>query len=359
MKGAENSLIVTGVALNIDVFREKCAPCEYDFSWIFEYPSTLLWADKIIVSPSVMEIIEREVWPNGEYSCLAKVISIYFGLASSHGLIEIRDPEKYIAPNIEAVRCQADLDLNHLVDNYPELVQLDDKSEVPGGFKLNGYHYCSPRVEALYYSLILARVWNARILLNDYSDNYLKYRLGLRTGDKHVATGTLKAFSTIFSEHVPEINIGPAIGKRTCWDCKSLEECDRSQLRQIERGISKLLLWREYDEINQMKEVFRRICQTVARESKEVKPGIIALEFEKEKRVIARKIRKVFPNVDRWSYLATLLSIPVVIAGITSNSPLIRDLGAGLAGIATVTEKYLAILRSKYQWVGFRQGKAP
>ena len=61
----KNRIIVTGLSLFKDTLQEQCIACDYDFEWVFTYPSTLLWADEIILSPSIMDIGQRALIQHG------------------------------------------------------------------------------------------------------------------------------------------------------------------------------------------------------------------------------------------------------------------------------------------------------
>lgn len=52
-------LLVTGLA----IAKGDYIPCNFDYSWLFKHPSTLLWADKIIITPYMDEVIDSARFP--------------------------------------------------------------------------------------------------------------------------------------------------------------------------------------------------------------------------------------------------------------------------------------------------------
>ncbi len=65
-------------------------------------------------------------------------------------------------------------------------------------------------------------------------------------------------------------------------------------------------------------------------------------------------MNSVFPRVERWSNMVTVMSVPAIVAGVSTGSTTLASIGAGIAGVATVSNKYVEILRSKYRWVGHK-----
>ena len=99
------------------------------------------------------------------------------------------------------------------------------------------------------------------MLFNRYTEHYLKYKLSLVNKNHISSKYPILNFEEVLREHFPEIDIRPAIGNKSCWNCASLVECDVSQLRDIENSIREMLRWRNYDELIQMKKVFNEVSK--------------------------------------------------------------------------------------------------
>ncbi|HPT29241.1 MAG TPA: hypothetical protein PLZ95_22675, partial [Bryobacteraceae bacterium] len=67
--GNKNKIIVTGLALGADADPKTCQSCNFDMSLIFQYPSTLLWADSIIITPSIQRTFQDAKWPKEPEVC--------------------------------------------------------------------------------------------------------------------------------------------------------------------------------------------------------------------------------------------------------------------------------------------------
>lgn len=356
-----NKIIVTGLALTKDADPDNCQVCNYDFSWMFEYPSTLLWADRIIVTPTIMDAIEKEACPRendkDRYEAIAKVIRIFFEQAGSNGLIQVENPDDHVTEDVrKVIWSQAESDRLQLAKMFPSCVELDHEEDVPGSLRIENMDYCLPRVLSIYYSLLLADIWDAKLLLNPYTHTYLKYVLGIKSNKLTNNRTALESFTHILSERFPEIDIRPRVGDRYCWNCNRLEECDDAEPKQIEKRIAEYLKWRDYDEVHQMKEAFENVIHTLKRDGQDMSSETAILqEFSQTEKKLHRQLYKIFPAVIRWTKLATILSIPVIVAGATTQSPVVTGIGAGVAGLSQIAKNCMDILASKNRWVCFKQ----
>ncbi len=53
-----NKILLTGLALGKDI--GLCPVCNYDFEWLLNNPSSLLWADKIIVPETIYQTKKKK-----------------------------------------------------------------------------------------------------------------------------------------------------------------------------------------------------------------------------------------------------------------------------------------------------------
>ena len=60
-----NQLLVTGLALGRAF--DTCQACNFDLSWVIRYPSTLLWADRIMLTPEITSIVVEHPASQGPY----------------------------------------------------------------------------------------------------------------------------------------------------------------------------------------------------------------------------------------------------------------------------------------------------
>lgn len=357
-----NKIVVTGLALAADVDPEVCQSCNFDISWVFDYPSTLLWSDSIIITPTIKTVIDDGRWsefPKPHRQAIADVIRLFFDKAGECGLVEVRDPTKEVDDRLKtALRERAATDRRMLAEAFPGTVALETDDKVPGGMRIESHHYCTPRVLSIYYSLLLAKAWRAEPLLNEHTHTYLKYAFGIRGPVATTGNRTVQAFQDVFREQLPEIDIRPRLGERNCWNCKSSNTCDRADLRQIAKRLGEYLKLRDYDEVSQMKELFARLARKSRSQSTSDFAEQLSREFRQTQRKLHRRLHKTFPVATRWTNLVTMLSIPVVVAGVAADSAVIAGIGAGIAGLSETAKHYMSILANRNRWMCFRQGCA-
>ena len=52
----KNKILLSGLALGKDI--GLCPVCNFDFDWLIQNPSSLLWIDKIIVPQNILNTIK-------------------------------------------------------------------------------------------------------------------------------------------------------------------------------------------------------------------------------------------------------------------------------------------------------------
>ena len=50
-----NKVLVTGLALGFD--SGLCSACNFDFDWLLNYSSILLWVDKIYIAQKIWDVV--------------------------------------------------------------------------------------------------------------------------------------------------------------------------------------------------------------------------------------------------------------------------------------------------------------
>lgn len=349
-----NKVLVTGLALGKGM--GFCDACDFDFDWIVEYPSVLIWADKLLVSPTIWETVSSgESLP--DYPELAKSLQIIFKIARAEGIIEVIDPATIISPDVrDAMLTQIDKDRALLVKVFPDHVRLGDDEEVPGQIFIDGYEYCSLRLWTIYAGLLLARAWDAQCLFGGSVFNYCRYKFGLSGFPKEGEPGSIESFHSVFEAYVPNTSILPKYvlgSKGPCDTCAKEEACKDKYLLELEKNLKMIIRWRDYDEIQQIKAVVEDIVRTRHKSGGVIDPADILHDFRSVEDKLRRRVKLMFPKVRRWANITTMLSIPVAVAGHASGAPLITGTGAGLAGLSILAKELVELLSSKYSWIGF------
>jgi len=203
-----------------------------------------------------------------------------------------------------------------------------------------------------YLALVLGGMWDAELVLSPDAQNLFAHVFGLRAQRMIEGQATIEAFSEIIRSHLPEFQMSI---RGECWTCARAAECDKHALKEIEKKVKGLLFYRNYDEIMELKSVFSDVRTSLGSlPAPELKADLIR-QFTDREAALQSKLRGTFPKVSRWSALTTMVSIPIVVAGVTSQLPLIAGVGAALAGAAQITKQYVDYLTSKHRWVFFRQ----
>ena len=343
-----NRILVTGHGLGLEL--GTCAAANFDFGWILNYPSVLLWADKILVSRGIWDSVIAGAPAAYSSKPMAQCFQLLFRLMDEAHLVEVFEPDHFISPSLaEQLFDQVEQDLQILAQVFPDRFQFEDE------LRIDGTHYCFPYLTSVYAALILARTFDASCLFDPYALHYCRYKFGLNTFSES-RVNTLESFRRIFNAYLPNQPILPSYvccDPSQCSICKHENDCAQNYLQTFERDVRELLVWRTYDEIQQFRQT---IDETVGRYQKagaNALPDQVLHDFQAKERALRRLMKSVFPKVRRWANLATMISIPVGVAGAATGVPLFTLTGATVAALAQVTKHSLEYWTARHSWVGF------
>ena len=341
-------ILVTGLALTAS---EDCRLCNYDFSWLFNYPSTLLWADKIIITPFIKSLIEEASWPPDGRE-LPKAIKMLFEILDDQHLIDVNDSENILTDSLRTkIYSQIEKDRKILSKEFPDVVKHG--KDIPGQIKIGSYEYCYVSLASIYSALILSRIWGASCLFNPGDYTYLKYRFGLKSIPKQSRLSYFESLDFVFKLVLPNLRLIPhyAYGKE-CENCQHERKCQDNFLKDLEKNTITILKWRTYEEIEQLREAIKDIVIKYSSPD-EIDPVEVAKELEIRAIRLNRLIKKVFPKVNRWSNMLTCVSIPLAIAGLSYKNSLLTATGAALASSSRAISELIKVMESQRKWVGF------
>lgn len=351
-----NRILVTGLAIGTDPAINACNTCNYDLSWLFNNPSTLLWTDKLIITPEILTLIKESYFPDGDKN-IGKAISLIFERLEDNNLIETKKASEVITKKIrDKIYDQIEFDRNRLASTFPNSVKIGKNNNVPGQLFINGEEFCAPSLWTMYASLLLAKEWNSDLLLPPRSHHYFDRALLRISEETQNKSKKHAAFDEIFKSKLPEQELLPQIliHPAVCTKCKYETLCSTDVFKKVESNVTDIMAWRSYDEVQELKSTINQISKLADNSS--ISTEEIISKFKETESKLNKSLRSVFPKVERWSKMATVLSIPAIVAGISTDSTTTATIGASIAGIATIADQYINILRSKYRWVGHKIG---
>jgi hypothetical protein len=355
-----NKMLMTGLAVGTDV--GVCSACNYDFEWLIKYPSIFLWADKILLTQTIYDQIVNANLSGAETEAMPRSIKLVFEMAKSEDIIELVDPTKVVTDDMrEAIWQEVINDLDLLKKFYPNNCRIEQNEErnVPMEFYINDIGYCGPFVATIYATLALTRAWDSNCFFSQRVLNYLVYKFGLSNMPYHGEPGKAEAFTTVFNAYLPNVQFLPEYPLYSyydieqCDECKNKQTCQDTYLLELEKNFKKILTWRNYDEILQLKQVVEKITDKRKKSGGIIDPEIVLEEFRHIEGRYQRRIKKIFPKVKRWANFATMLSIPVAMVGLAVDQPLVTVTGGVLTGASKLTEEITDYLKSKMSWVRF------
>lgn len=354
-----NRILVSGVGLGKSI-PNLCGCWNYDLFWLFSNPSSLLWIDKIIVTPLFYEKFKNGLYSDDglsyidekEKNLYYEAIKIIFESLEDNNILEVKDVSKFITEShSEKIIKQIKDDLILLNNFFPESINAIEVKNTFDTFTVEGEEFCIPKIWEIYASLYLSKKWNANLLFRESSYKYLKYKFGIRLHNEEICTYPTSSFKKILSARVPEFELLP--DSMWCKSCNAFTDYGYQGINSnsiVERNIKNIMKVKNYDELYQLRCVLEKISRTARCGDDE----LILDEFKSEEFKINKRINKTFPRIERWANVTTILSLPVLVAGVSMGSSLLSSIGAGVAGVATSMKHYTEVARSKYQWIGFK-----
>jgi len=307
----------------------------------------------------MMEHIKKSSYPGGNED-LGRAINLIFEGLDKNGIIEVKKPSDVITEDLKKeLFLQIEKDTKELSMQFPKDISIGKEQQIPGQMFVSDAEFCTPSLWTKYASLILAKEWDASLFFPQHSQMYFDKLFLLNSKQNITSNENAKrtAFEEIFKSKIPEFELLPIIlfDAKQCQSCASINKCTTDVFAKVDDNINNALEWRTYDEIYQLKEVLKKISN----ESKnlDVSSDDIMYAYKDEETKIRKKLHSVFPKVERWSNMTTVLSIPVIVAGVQTGSVALSTIGASTAGIATTMNKYLDVLKNKYRWVGHKISK--
>ncbi|HYF82632.1 MAG TPA: hypothetical protein VEB00_06355 [Clostridia bacterium] len=347
-----NKVLVTGLAIGKDL--GTCVNCSFDLDWLFSNPSTLLWADKIIITPAIWESInDKELLKTDK---AAPAVKLIFDIINSEGVLDIVNPNDIISNHYkDYIDKLVEHDSKKLLEIFPQHVKKGEEG-VPNAICIDDEEYCGAYLWSIYASLFLTKHFDANCLFNNKALKYLNLKFGLDGLPTSINPNYINSFSNVFDVVIPNeltLHNYAYADDLQCNICKSLIPCKDNYLTDIEKNTYKMMSWRNYDEILQVKNITQRIINAKNSYDGILDPAIIKNEFSNEKMKINKRIKRIFPKIKRWTSMSTIISIPITLGGLITGNNLLTVSGASIVGASTIVKETVNYFENKYNWLGF------
>lgn len=344
-----NKLLITG--LGIGKALDLCNVCNLDFSWLINNPSTLLWADKILI-PS------DSLYYNGKNKDkFDTLIQITLEAMDKKGILE-KLPNKIQYSKEEQFRIYTQFlkDRDCLLQSFPASVKaLEDNDNKE--FYINDTPYCAPYVASLYGAIELAKKNKAQCLFNKRDHLYLKYLNGIKGNDIEKVN---QIYKEVFSTLLPNDSIIPRFAlddEERCSCCIHENSC-KEEYKNYSKTLNTVLETRNYDEILQARNVVNKLIskKDEIRDDKDVSEVINT--FNEKKESINKNINKLFPKIKRWTNMATIISTPLtitssVLSALQNTNPVVPIASGAILGISEGINKMMETYTENNRWIGF------
>ncbi len=338
-----NKVLVTG--LGVGNSFGICEACNLNYSWLINNPSTLIWADKILIMKNSWENRNKTGKTN-------KGINLVLDIVYEKGLIEHIDAKDIFQKTvIHDIMREVSSDTKRLQELFPNSVKKGDAG-VPDEIIVDGISFCSPKIASLYGSLKLADELGANSLLSETDYAYLKYKCG---ADLSLPNRSA-IINEIMSVYIPNelvLHNYAFTNDTRCNACAKKNLCESTFLQEIEDNTQNILQWRDYDEISRAKEELEKIIELKYSTSNRLDIPDIKREYEDKQKRINTRIKKLFPKIKRWSNITTAIATPATIYSACTGNLVAAGFAASFLGISEISKQYMEHYENKNAWVGF------
>lgn len=341
-------VLLTGLGLGAKA--GGCNVCNMSVDYLYAHPSTLLWADKVLIPRDLYDsLLKRSKDRNGIATSIM-LNSLYDrGLLewiSNHVFEEVKRPIQTVG---EFVRN----DVKKLSERYPVPKRQKGVSE----FVLGKYHYCEPMVLSIFSALFVAAKTEAHCLFTPREYNYLTY---LQKGNSEFGDWDygVRAKNDILSFALPEdFNFPDSVCVHGCEKCKHNKACLKGFDVKVQHCVDELLNYRERDELYLLRNSVDLAIKNVGGVSCEKDLVDVKRALAEKERKIRKAIYGTFPKVRRWIDTSTMVVAPAAaMAALHAGVSPATVVGGVLSGIMLVpafAKMFLDTYTSKNSWIDF------
>lgn len=344
-------VLITG--LGIGKMMGLCDPCNLDFSWLFNNISTLLWTDKVCLPKDMFDDVIKE-----QRNKFDVAISIMLQTLKDYNLIELIDNVEFeLQPAaLNNMYIKVAKDLNEMMEMFPDRIQIHELEENNHlNIHIDNQEYCFPYISSIYASLFMAEAIGAQCILDDHMYTFLKYKSELNH-KKISSRSSLGLYSDIFSFILPDDTVPPEYlrtREEACRTCVNEEKCSTTYEKATKEYIYKVLSYRNYDELYQLREEIENIVEQFISGGEDITSDDVKEELQRRQQRINHLIHRRFEQIKRWAKVASICSVPLSIVNVANGNIPAAIASASIAGLSEVSKKIMDIYESKKKWVGF------
>lgn len=336
------SVLVTGLILGKET--DMCSCNNINLGWLFDRPSDLLWADKVIMTQNEWnEIISKED------TAYKRAIKYIFERLQAEGIIHVIPDTIISLPRAKSILKTIESDLKFIDDLLR--VSKDEKDML---FEMGKYRFCVPSLWSLYAAIDISRNVNASFSLR--SDE-LAYLMALipRKYNKEIVAGRNMAMDEVLSLYLPSIQLGHQYlvdsERGRCSVCTKEKECSGVYMTEIEKQLDTILNLRQFDEIRLTCEVMDKICERSIIQGHVLTGEELWDDLREEAVITGKKARRNLPKIKLWSKISSYVSIGLSAASFLN--PLF-GVGAAIPAIARqCLDSYEEEITKETSWVSF------
>lgn len=336
------NILITGLILGKET--NMCLCDNINLGWLFERPTDLLWADKIVVTQNEWDVLHSE-----KDSAMGKASKLIFERLYAEGLVNII-PDTVISPSrAESILDNIENDLSFIKDLYKE-----SQNEHDPVMKMGQYHFCVPSLWTLYAAIEISWYYNASFSLNQ---DELAYLMALipRKYKNEILAGRNMAIDEVLDLYLPSVKLGHEYifdsERGRCGECINYEDCSTSYLLQIEKQLELILKLRQYDEIRMTCEVMDKICERSASYGHVLTGEELWDDLQEEAARTEKKTRQKLSKIKLWNKISTFVSIGLGAASFLNP---LMGLGAAIPAIASqCLSSYSENTKKETSWVNF------
>ncbi len=336
------NILVTGLILGKET--DMCPCNNINLRWLFDRPSDLLWADKVIMTHNEWNEIVSE-----KKTALSRAEKLIFERLQAEDLIQFIPNTIISKRKAESILQTIETDLQCINDLLT--VKDEDKEQF---LYLGKYQYCIPSLWSLYAAIEISNSVNASFSLGSYELEYLMTLIP-RKFQKEICAGRNLAMDEVLDLYLPSLKLGHSYlfdsEAGRCSKCAKEDLCSESYLSEIEKQLEHILKLRNYDEVRMTCEVMDKLCERSMNLGHVLTGEELWDDLREEAAKTKKMVKSRLPKLNKWSKISAFATI-----GMGAASFFVPDLaiGAAVPGVAReILSSYKERVEKESSWVNF------